>query len=314
MENGLEVLVSCFDRSMTNSDEARLPGLSSTDTRWLVGEAQRVLTDLGHESSLVDGVALGLPGGRTMGLDNLARTLSLMPRKRWSRAVRDQLSTLLSMDPTQPVVTSDLRAKLMPREEANALLEYEAIEPLPGVVALLAAQGDRASNVFWRLDMVGDRDAAYDAALTNLASLRLPRHTRRRVDPRVPGSWVEFLDSSDAYGAARVLVLPDLLRRVLGTDFPRTGVLVAVPTKHELWVHIPVDESVADTAVAMSWLSFRTWAEEPYPVSPDVFLVSPDMQATRLVTPDNQGCYVSEQAMRELLRAVEGPEHGLEAS
>ena len=36
----------------------RLPGLTTTDTRWLVTEAQRVLADLGQSTSVLDGVAL----------------------------------------------------------------------------------------------------------------------------------------------------------------------------------------------------------------------------------------------------------------
>lgn len=290
---------------MAHNDDPRLPGLSIADTRWLISEAQRVLTDLGHSSSVVDGPALTLAAERVMGLDNLARALSLLPRKRWPRAVRDQLSALLAMRPDQPPATGDLRVKLWPRERADEFLTYDALEPLPGLVAVLAAQGDGVSHEFGTLDLVGDRDEAYDAALTNLAGLPLPRHTRRRIDPRASGSWVEFLDSRDAYGAARVTVLPEVLRRVLRTDFPATGVLVAVPTKFELWVHVPVDEDVIQTAVTMSWLAYRTWSEEPYPISPDVFLVSPDMDAARLVKSDREGCDLHERVALDLLKALE---------
>ena len=143
-----------------------------------------------------------------------------------------------------------------------------------------------------------------------MAGLPRPRHTRRRIDPHTRNSWVEFLDSSDAYGAARVVVLPEVLRTVLRTDFPPHGVLVAVPTKFELWVHVPVDEDVVVTALRMSWLAYRTWAEEPYPVSPDVFLVSPDMQAVRLVSPDRKGCDLDEGAMLGLLRSLEEGQAG----
>ncbi len=290
---------------MTNHHEPRLSSLTTNDTRWVVGEARRVLTDLGHSSTVLDGLALTLGDGREIGLDNLARTLSLLPRKRWSRAVRDQLTALVSMRTDQPPATADLRVKLWPQEKAAALLTYTPLEPLPGVVAVLASQGDRVSHEFGKLDLVGDRDAAYDTALTNLAGLPLPRHTRRRVDPRMRGSWVEFLDSDDAYAAARVVVLPEILRRVLRTGFPACGVLVAVPTKFDLWVHVPVDEDVIDTAITMSWLAHDTWSREPYPISPDIFLVSPDMTATRLVAPDCEGCDVDQGMALDLLKAVE---------
>ena len=284
-------------------NEPRLPGLTTADTRWLVAEARRVLTELGETSTVVDGVALTLADERVMGLDNLARAISRMPRKRWARAVRDQLTTLHPARPDRPPAKQDLRVKLWPAERADDLLEYEALEPLPGLVAVVAAQGDGYSQEFGRLDLVGDRDEAYDVALGNVAALPRPRHTRRRIHPRVPGSWVEFLDSPDAYGAARVTVLPDLLRK-LRIDFPPHGVLVAVPTKFELWVHVPVDEDVLDTAVAMSWVALRTFAEEPYPISPDIFLVSPDMHAIRLVRPDAQGFDLDDRALRSLLRQM----------
>jgi hypothetical protein len=279
----------------------RLPGLTTTDTRWLVAEAQRVLTDLGHHpTDVLEGVALSASDGRVVGLDNLARTVSRLPRRQWGRAVRDQLTTLCAARVDQPPDAKDLRVKLWPRERAHEHLEYEPLEPLPGLVAVLAAQGDGFSKEYGRLDLVGDRDEAYATALANVAGLPRPRHTRRRIAPEAQSSWVEFLDS-DPYGAARVTVLPELLRR-MRIDFPAHGVLVAVPTKFELWVHVPVDEDVVETAVRMAWVSHETWSQEPYPVSPDVFLVSPDMHAVALVRPDHRGFSLDRPAMLGLLR------------
>lgn len=296
-------LGSCFDPGMTTDDTPRLPGLSPSDTRWLVAEAQKVLSELGRSSSVLDGVALEVEGGTTMGLDNLARTVAMMPRRRWARAVRDQLTVLDRARPDHAPAGDDLRVKLWPQQRGDGFLDYEALQPLPGILAVIAAQGDGFSHEYGRLDLVGDRDKAYDTALANLAALPRPRHTRRRVDPDIPGAWVEFLESRDAYGAARVTVLPDLLRK-LRIDFPSHGVLVAVPTKFELWVHVPVDRSVVDTAVAMSWLAFRTFTEEPYPISPDVFHLSPDMHAVRVVAPDAKGFELDDRALLGLLRAM----------
>lgn len=299
---------------MPNQDPPRLQGLSAADTRWLVAEVQRVLADLGHASRVVDDVAVEIPDDRVMGLDNLARTVRLLPRTRWGRAVRDQLTALVAISPDERVDPTDLLAKVVPRKQAAHFVAYDALEPLPGVVAVLARQGARTCQMFGKLDTVGDRDEAYDAALANLVTLPLPRHTRRRVDPDEPESWVEFLDSPGSFGASRVLVLPDLLRRVLRRDFPAHGVLVAVPTKHELWVHVPVGAGVLQTALTMAWLSYETWAEEPYPISPDVFLVSPDMHAVTLVRPTREHCDLDRHAMVDLLAALEGPGHGRAAS
>lgn len=248
------------------------------------------------------------------GLDNLARTLSLQPRKQWARSVRAQLTTLMAMDPQAPVERTNLRVKLWPCAQVEDLLEYEPLTPLPGVSAVLADQGIGATRTFGKLDQVGDRDAAYDVALTNLAGLPLPRHTRRRVDPREPNSWVEFLDSQDSFGAARVLVLPHLMRRVLRAEIPAHGVLVAVPAKFELWVHVPVDHGVVTTALSMAQVAHRTWHEEPYAISPDVFLVSPDMKARVLIKQQRHGPDVDEHALFALLQALEEQKPQREAS
>lgn len=253
---------------------------------------------------MLEGVALTITDGPVVGLDNLARAISRMPRKRWGRAVRDQLTTLVQVRPDTAPAIRDLRVKLRLKGSADDLT-YEPLEPLPGVVGVLAAQGEGVSMEFGRLDLVGDRDEAYEAALTNISGLPRPRHTRRRIDPHTRNSWVEFLDSSDAYGAARVVMLPEVLRKVLRTAFPPHGVLVAVPTKFELWVHLPVDEDVVDTALRMAWLAYRTWADEPYPISPDIFLVSPDMHAARLVRSDRHGCDLDETVLLGLLRCLE---------
>lgn len=287
------------------TDEPRIPGLTTADSRWLIQECQRVLTDLGHSSTVTDGPALTLEDQRVMGLDNLARTVRMAPRKRWPRLVRDQLRALVAIDPTEPIAPEDLRVKLVPREVADPLLTYDAIEPLPGLVAMLATQGDQVNTQLGTLDQVGgDREAAYDRALTNMDALPLPRHSRRRVDPHDPGSWVEFLDADDSFGASRVAVLPELLRRVLGQGIPSCGVLVAVPTRREIWLHLPVDEGVIDTAAHLAHAAYEVCALEPYALSPDVYLVSPDMRAEVLIRPDRLGFDLTRGAALALLDAV----------
>lgn len=288
---------------MPDTERPKLPGLTASDTAWLVAEAGRVLADLGHRPDVIDGVALATEDGRTVGLDNLARTISRLPPKRWATAVRDQLTTLEAAGHGCTPVDADLRVKLWSEQQAKEMLEYRALEPLPGLMAVLAAAGDGFSMEFEKLDVLGDRDEAYDTALRNMTALPRPCHVRRRVDPGVRSSWVDFLDSPDAYGAARVAVLPDLLRK-LRIDLPSHGVLVCVPTKFELWVHVPTDEYVLDTAVAMSWLALRSFTERPYPISPDVFLVSPDMQAARAVRPDARGFDLDDRVLRDLLDAM----------
>lgn len=292
---------------MTNSDAPKLPGLSSSDTRWLLKEAEQLVRERGFAPVLDDGLFFRLPDGRTLGLHNLALAVRRLPRRKWRRYVRDHLATILSVDPAAPITRDQIFAKLWAEEDACEFAAYEPLMPLPGVAALLVAKAQGATQEFGSLDQLGDRDEAYAAALENLGALPRPRHVRRLVDPHGPNSWVEFLSGTGPFGAARVLVLPELLRQVLRRDFPSSGVLVSVPNKFELWVHEPVDESVVPTAVAMAWHSYADWGQSPYAISPNVFLVSPDMRAQVLVAPDRDGVEIHTAAMDELWQRLPGP-------
>lgn len=294
---------------MTNSAAPRIPPLSASDTRWLCDQAHKVITDLGHSAELTDEMIFLLPDGRTAGLHNLARTVNRLPRRKWCAAVRDQLVALLSVDPTTAPDPSMLRTKLWTRERADACLGYDPLEPLPGVVAVLASQGRGVTLEFGKLDLLGDREWAYATALDNMSKLPLPRWSRRRIEPDEPSSWVEFLEAEDALSAARVVILPDLVRRVFQTTFPAAGIVVAVPTKHDLWVHVPVDDRVLQTAFKMAYDAYLRWGQAPYPITPDVFIVSPDMHAERLLVPDRNGVDVNGDAMTRILDAVSGPPH-----
>lgn len=298
---------------MTFSDDAGvhidpLGGLTLRQTRWLVAEAHKVLTRLRVDARLVTGDAFELTTGQTIGLVNLARTIHGLPRKTWPRAVREHLTTMVGTDMTRSPAPDQLRPKL---QNADMLptgpMAYEPLEPLPGVLAVLSAQWDGATAVYGTLDQIGmPRDEAYDIALSNLAGLPLPRWTRRRADKRVAGSWVEFLDSPDPCGAARVLLLPEMFRRVLKQPFPASGVLVAVPTKHELWIHVPTDpDTTIATALRLVVLAMETFCSDPHPVSPDIFLVSPDMQARTLITADPEGVDLHPDVMTDLLMALD---------
>lgn len=302
---------SCFHRGMTN-DPPTIQSLSASDTRWLIGEVEAILRELDREWTLVDEVVVELADGPVLGLDNLARRLTLAPRDRWPQLVRDQLTTLLSVSVPDSVPPEALRAKLEP-PELVVELEYEPLELLPGLPAVLAAQLPGMTIQMRGLDLVEGRDEAYATALDNLTRLPLPRQTRRRLEPRLPHSWVEFLESDDSFGASRVLVLPDLIRRLLRRDFPTSGVLVALPTKFDLWIHVPTDDSVVDTALLLAHDAWARFASAPFPLTPHVYLVSPDMHAETVVAADRAGAHVNRGALGRLVREL-GPHGPAEAA
>lgn len=279
--------------------------LSAQDTRWLLREVEAVLRTRGHTWTLVDGRAFQLTDGPIMGLDNLARRLHLAPRRAWRRLVREQVTTLLSgFDPRAAIRAEDLRVRLLDPATMPDL-EYEPLRPLPGLHGVLSAQGPGLTALFGKLDTVEvERDDAYVRALENLAALPLPQHVRRRLDPDLPGSWVDVLRADDSFGASRVMVLPEVLRRTLRREIPPSGVLVAVPHKFEMWLHFPVDNSVLDVSVEMAFEALCAWAEEPFPLSPHVYLVSPDMHAEVLVAADAEGASLDHRRLRQLIRSL----------
>lgn len=290
-----------------------IQGLSTRDTQWLIREVEAILREFDRTWTMVGDVAFELAGGQVLGLDNLARRLQLFPKARWQELVRDQLATLLSLTgPPESVAPESLRAKLE-RPESLDNLEYEPLEPLPGLQAVLSSQQQGMTIQMGTLDLVDDREQAYATALDNLTGLPRPHHGRRRLDPHLPTSWVEFLTADDSFGASRVLVLPDLMRRTLQWDFPPSGVLVAVPTKFDLWIHRPVDESTVETALLLAYEAHTRCSSAPFPLSPHVYVVSPDMRAEVLVRPDRTGGFINQDLLERLLAGL-GPHGPAEAA
>ncbi|CAB4737365.1 unannotated protein [freshwater metagenome] len=113
-----------------------------------------------------------------------------------------------------------------------------------------------------------------------------------------------MLRADDSFGASRVMVLPEALRRTLRREIPPSGVLVAVPHKFEMWLHFPVDDSVLDVSVGMAFDALCAWAQEPFPLSPHVYLVSPDMHAEVLVAADAEGASLDHRRLRQLIRSL----------
>ncbi|RYE81670.1 MAG: hypothetical protein EOO74_00255 [Myxococcales bacterium] len=297
---------------MNFSDDNRLPNLSAADTRWLVKEVRQLFRKKGFGTTVINGVALRLEDGSVIGLENLACTVWRLPRRKWRREAQEQFDTLLAHRPTADTrfAPADLRPKLCPRGTFPYGPTYDVLEPLPGIDAILSAQGDGATSILGTLDQLDvDRDTAYDIALRNLASLPLPRHSRRLADNDLPNTPIEYFTSSDACTAARVMLLPELFRRILHRPIPDSGVLVAVPTKHDLWVHIPTDPmSLTETLTRLLGQSALTYSEGPYPISPDIFLVSPDMHARKLSTADPEGVDLHMGVLTDLIAALEAPE------
>ena len=238
-----------------------------------------------------DGVLITADGNQT-GLENLARMVAPEPMDVWPDIVDAHIGSLAKAWQMQdePVDPATLLVKLRRFADIpDTFFAYQPLEPLPGVAGVLAADLPDVVKEFGSLDQVGDRDEAYDRALHNLAALPLPSHSTYTIDETKPSTELHFFHSEDFFGAARVMVLPDLLRRTIGVEIPPHGVLVAIPTRHTLNVHVPKDAETIQVINTLAVATVNQYDAEPGAITPDVFHIGPDMIATQLTRVDDEG-------------------------
>ncbi|MCL2467801.1 MAG: hypothetical protein FWF02_10405 [Micrococcales bacterium] len=118
-------------------------------------------------------------------------------------------------------------------------------------------------------------------AMDGLRALRKPRHetlTAGRAN-------VETFVADDVFGASRLLILDELLAETLLIERPSHGMLVVVPNRHLVAVHIL--ESVRSIPAALGLLGELAVIEYRIaePVSPWVYFRAPDGRLSLLASP-----------------------------
>jgi hypothetical protein len=143
-----------------------------------------------------------------------------------------------------------------------------APELAPGLLELLAL--DMPDNTVFLDDAevarLGGRELLREVALANLRALPAPVH--RRI--AAPGAHFEAIGGDSHFTASRVLVMPDLLTRVLGTEAPH-GVLAAMPSRQWAFLHVLADETARPSLRKMATLARIVYGREQGRISPDVF-------------------------------------------
>jgi hypothetical protein len=152
--------------------------------------------------------------------------------------------------------------------EKMGSLYPSAPEVAPGLVELLALDMPDSTVFLHEGDVarLGGRQALREAALANLRALPAP--ARHRIGG--PDAPFDAITGLSHFTASRVLVMPDLLSQVLGTDAP-DGVLVAVPARHYVLVHVLRDSTARPTLLTMAKVARLLHDREQGPISPDVF-------------------------------------------
>lgn len=264
------------DQGSTEPDE-HLPFLTVDEASELRRVAQQAFAEAGVDVVIHPG-HLQATDGRVLGLWNLAAACRQAPqgRKDWPRMARQHVRALIAP-------TSDPAS--LSREEllSRVYLRVYGLSTVPAVTLdrvryarplsedmIEALVLDSPESVTMLLDDVVERhdlDELRQAGLENL--LREPIDEIARMD--IPGASVHVVSGASVYTGSRVLILPELLRRVLGEREYPDGVLVAVPFRHQILLH-PLDgPDVVQSLSAMAQLAAMGFSDSPGSVSPCVY-------------------------------------------
>jgi hypothetical protein len=181
-----------------------------------------------------------------------------------SRAARAEVAAL-TPDQARGLVYLSVRSAASLGNSAAGF--RSAPELAPGLLQLLALD---MSHTTVPLDdgevaRLGGQESLREAALANLRALPLPAHQRIGG----PEAHFEALIDDSHFTASRALAMPDLLSRVLGASAPH-GVLVALPARHYLFVHVLADKTAAPSLLKLATMARVTYRREQGPISPDV--------------------------------------------
>jgi hypothetical protein len=273
-----------------------LPMLTVDEAAWLTALVREAFAEQGRETT-PDGSG-GLRGdGQTYGLHNLAAHVAAVPRRSWPDLSRRHVRDMVAADRTpHPTSLDDVRdqvlLKLRPVSDLPPELPPYGPEVLPGIVAVAAI--DYPTHVSElldaeRLEPLGGWGAVHPVAMDNLRRLELPHVEDLIVDANDPGSTVHVLVADDFFGAARVCVLDQVLAAALGVERPPHGVLVAVPNRHVMAVHIPTGRGLVPALHTLAALAAGESTEAPGPISPFVYLMSPDGRIEQVTAHGDDG-------------------------
>lgn len=285
-----------------------LPALAPDAADRLLALTRSELASRGLEAT-IDAGALQLSGGQVFGLHNLSVVAAGTRERRWPHVVASHLDALLNPpDTSGPPDPGQVLAQLRTRTEIPTQPAYPAQEPLPGVIAMIAL--DFPDHVVESVDLpdgIPDTATAMTLARSNLRELPPPEHQSYCPEEDDPTSRVHLFVTDDFFGAARLLVLDELLERA-GVEVGPGGVLLCAPCRHVLVVHPLVGPGVL---AALRWMVAFARGEhetQPGPVSPHVFHRAADGQVVQATQVDEAGqiSVVAEDGLADALTEILG--------
>lgn len=279
------------------TSDAALPPLTVEQADWLRECAAREFALLGLPVT-DQGDHLLAADGSGYGLGNLAVNLAHVPRGQWPDLVRRHARSLVgARSQSDPASLEELSRLVI----ARVLADGPDVQPpagagpdadpgpaiADGLVVRAAADYPEHVSILLDLSRFGGWQAVAPYALANLRALPLPEHQVLRADG---GGDVHVFTSDDLFGASRLLALDDLLSAALRVERPDHGVLVAMPNRHLLAVHLLEGPHVVGALHTLISLA-RSQVDGPGPVSSEVYYRSPTGTLQRITGPGENGGY-----------------------
>ncbi|MGK5640339.1 hypothetical protein ACSNOK_18780 [Streptomyces sp. URMC 126] len=176
------------------------------------------------------------------------------------------------------------------RPVAEGLVEGIALDT-PDSIVLLDDKGVAAD---------GDPEALRALARANLAALPMGSDRLDRPD----GTVLYIVGAGSAHAASKLLVLDELVREVTGQAPPAEGVLVTVPSKHNLAFHPIVDGTVVSAVNDLAAFGLGAYQDNPGDcISPRVYWWR-DGTLTSLTAIDHETKQFSIRPPEELLTTM----------
>jgi hypothetical protein len=214
--------------------------------------------------------------GPVLGLSNLARIVARFEEERWPALIAEHFSQLVEQLRAGPAMPPDdpereLIQRLVPRESLPPDWTADRPDFLPGLLSVPSTVVDDIVTMYLEPADLGLTWS--DAERFGLANLRRLEDHVESVDH--DDLRVTFVTGT-AFAASRALVLDTVLRDSLHVEHAPYGVLAAVPARDTLLLHVIEDLSVIPALGLLLNVAARCHARDPGPLSPDVFLVTPD--------------------------------------
>lgn len=255
--------------------DSAFPFLSRDEAASLRALARAEFARRGVEVLVYDD-RLTVMGGAAFGLDNLARACHASGGpETWSALVRAHAEAVVPALDSAPLselsqqeVAGRAFLRLVDGSQLARRPDY-AREVADGLLEVLALDEPLTVRQLTDHDLEHFDIAALHAA--GLAHLVAEPTEALEVFAGTRGEPIHVVEGSSVYTASKLLVLPDLLRKNVGErDYPE-GVLVAVPTRHQLMFH-PIEDLQALAALqTLASLAATEFAEGVGPLSPHVY-------------------------------------------